>query len=133
MGSGRVVIVNGPYIAEQHVETQILHAEHVHQESDVSHQHSECRIAEDVAYEEMNTHFRFITEKCVKNSMVEHVESHLRIACTGTAETLWKCIHEFEFMGYLSTKDIDATKIYNALCEHFGALNFTERNFRKYR
>ena len=130
MGSRRVFIINGSYIAEQHVGTQILHADKIYTDSPDNEQ---PRDVEDVAYEEMNTHFRFITEKCVKNGMVEHVESHLRIACTGTAETLWKCIHEFEFMGYLSTKDIDATKIYNALCEQFGPLNFTERNFRKYR
>ena len=129
----RNIYVAGNYIASQTIGTQILHAEHVHEYSAVSHQNSECRMAEDVAFEELHTHFCYITEKCVKNAMVEHVEAHLRIACMGTAETLWKCIHEFEFMGYLNTQNIDATKIYNALSEHFGALSFTERNFRKYR
>lgn len=33
MGSKRVIIVNGSYIAEQHVETQILHAENVYEGS----------------------------------------------------------------------------------------------------
>ena len=140
MGSKRTIIVNGPYIANQNIGTQILHAEHVHTNAPDKEQPSSewqacsgSKPVEDVPFEELNTHFCYITEKCVKNAMVEHVETHLRIACSGTAETLWKTIHEFEFMGYLSTQNIDATKIYNALSNHFGALSFTERNFRKYR
>ena len=133
----RNIYVAGNYIASQTIGTQILHAEHVHTDrfADRVQTANADRIqtVEDVAFEELNTHFYYITEKCVKNAMVEHVESHLRIACMGTAEALWKTIHEFEFMGYLSTQNIDATKIYNALSDHFGALSFTERNFRKYR
>ena len=126
----RNIYVAGNYIASQTIGTQILHADRVYTNNPDKEQPHEV---EDVAFEELNTHFCYITEKCVKNAMVEHVEAHLRIACTGTAETLWKTIHEFEFMGYLSTQNIDATKIYNALSDHFGALSFTERNFRKYR
>ena len=130
MGAKRTIIVNGSYIANQTIGTQILHADRVYTDKpDAQPPHE----VEDVAFEELNTHFCYITEKCVKNAMVEHVEAHLRIACKGTAEALWKTIHEFEFMGYLSTQNIDATKIYNALTAHFGALRFTERNFRKYR
>ena len=130
MGAKRTIIVNGSYIANQTIGTQILHADRVYTDKpDAQPPHE----VEDVAFEELNTHFCYITEKCVKNAMVEHVEAHLRIACKGTAEALWKTIHEFEFMGYLSTQNIDATKIYNALSDHFGALRFTERNFRKYR
>ena len=126
----RNIYVAGNYIASQTIGTQILHADRVYTNNPDKEQPHEV---EDVAFEELNTHFCYITEKCVKNAMVEHVEAHLRIACTGPAETLWKTIHEFEFMGYLSTQNIDATKIYNALSDHFGALSFTERNFRKYR
>lgn len=126
----RNIYVAGNYIASQTIGTQILHADRVYTNNPDKEQPHEV---EDVAFEELNTHFCYITEKCVKNAMVEHVEAHLRIACMGTAETLWKTIHEFEFMGYLSTQNIDATKIYNALSDHFGALSFTERNFRKYR
>ena len=130
MDKSRNIYVAGNYIASQTIGTQILHADRVYTNNPDKEQPHEV---EDVAFEELNTHFCYITEKCVKNAMVEHVEAHLRIACTGTAETLWKTIHEFEFMGYLSTQNIDATKIYNALSDHFGALSFTERNFRKYR
>ena len=126
----RNIYVAGNYIASQTIGTQILHADNVYTNPPDNEQPHEL---EDVAFEELNTHFCYITEKCVKNSMTEHVETHLRIACRGTAEALWETIHEFEFMGYLDTQNIDATKIYNALTEHFGPLNFTERNFRKYR
>ena len=130
MGAKRTIIVNGSYIANQTIGTQILHADRVYTDKpDAQPPHE----VEDVAFEELNTHFCYITEKCVKNAMVEHVEAHLRIACKGTAEALWKTIHEFEFMGYLSTQNIDATKIYNALTAHFGALPFGVVNFRKYR
>ena len=35
--------------------------------------------------------------------------------------------------GYLSTADVDATAIYQTFCAYFGQLNYSERNFRKYR
>lgn len=126
----RIIHVNGPYIAEQHIDTQILHAEHVYTNTPDK---QTPRVAEDVTFEELNTHFCFITDKCTQSGMAEHVEAYLSIACKGSAEALWKRIHEYELMGYLCTQNIDATKIYNALCEHFGALSFAERNFRKYR
>lgn len=130
MGSKRTIIVNGNYIARQDIGVQILHADSVYTaKPDAQPPHE----VEDVAFEEVNTRFCYITEKCVKNGMAEHVESHLRIACNGSAEALWKTIHEFEFMGYLSTQDVDATKIYNALTNHFGELPFGIVNFRKYR
>lgn len=138
MGSKRTIIVNGNYIARQDVGVQILHADKVYT-VDRSSDREKTGIrpdsvqTEDVAYEEVSTRFCFITEKCVKNGMVEHVESHLRAACKGTAEALWEMIHEFEFMGYLDTMNRDATKIYNALSEHFGTLPFGVTNFRKYR
>ena len=133
MGSKRTIIVNGNYIARQDIGVQILHADSVYTNTPDKEQPAECRIAEDVAFEELDTHFCYITEKCKKNAMVEHVEAHLRIACMGTAEALWKMIHEYEFMGYLSTQSVDATKIYNALSTYFGTLPFGVVNFRKYR
>lgn len=130
MGSKRVITVNGPYIAEMKIGTQILHADRVYTSAT---QEEQPRTAEDVAFEELNTHFCYITEKCIKAGMADRVESYLSIACKGSAEALWKCIHEYEFMGYLSTQNIDATKIYNALTAHFGTLSFDVPNFRKYR
>lgn len=109
------------------------HDTHYHNANPSAGKEQPAKTVEDVAFEEMHTHFCYITDKCAKNNMVEHVEAHLGIACKGTAEALWTCIHEFEFTGYLSTGNIDATKIYNALTEHFGALPFGVINFRKYR
>ena len=130
MGAKRTIIVNGSYIANQTIGTQILHADRVYTDKpDAQPPHE----VEDVAFEELNTHFCYITEKCIKNGMAERVEAYLSIACKGSAEALWKCIHEYEFMGYLCTENIDATKIYNALTEHFGPLSFDIPNFRKYR
>ena len=75
-------------------------------------------------------YFCNITPKCFQNHMTDHVEMHLRKACAGKTKTLWKAIHEYEMMGYLDTKDLNAAEIYRALTEHFGQLPFTERAFR---
>ena len=91
------------------------------------------RKVEDVEFEEIQNHFRYITPACRKAGMVEHVENHLRTACSGSAEALWKCIHEYEMMEYLSTQVIDASTIYDEICAYFGALPYDKRNFRKYR
>lgn len=130
MDKSRNIYVAGNYIASQTIGTQILRADRVYTNAPDKEQPHEV---EDVTFEEINNHFRYITEKCRKNSMVEHVETHLRVACCGTAEALWKTIHEYEQMEYLCTQQIDAAKIYNALTEYFGAPPFSERNFRKYR
>ena len=74
--------------------------------------------------------FEFITEQCRKEGKVEAVEAELRAACKGTAVGMWKTIRTNEALGYLSTKDVAASKIYKALCDYFGELPYNERNFR---
>ena len=74
--------------------------------------------------------FEFITEQCRKEGKVESVETELRAACKGTAVGMWKTIRTNEALGYLSTKDVAASKIYKALCDYFGELPYNERNFR---
>lgn len=91
------------------------------------------RVVEDVPFEEVNSRFCYITPKCVKDNMVEHVEKHLRAACYGTAQELWECIHQYELMDYLSTESEDASKIYGAIKEYFMPLGYTDRQFRKKR
>ena len=125
----RIINVAGNFIAEQHIGTYIAHAEHVHTNQPDAHP----RIAEDVTFEEVQNQFRYITPACRKAGMVEHVENHLRTACTGSAEALWKCIHEYEMMDYLGTQVIDASTLYDEICAYFGALPYDKRNFRKYR
>lgn len=127
----RIINVAGNFIAEQHIGTYIAHAEHVH--TNQPDNTSEPRIAEDVTFEEVHQHFRYITQACRKANMVEHVENHLRTACSGSAEALWKGIHEYEMMGFLSTELVDASTLYDAICAYFGALSYDKRNFRKYR
>lgn len=127
----RTIVVNGQYIAQMHIGTQILHADHVHYAPTPHAQ--QTRVAEDVAYEEVRQGFPYITDICVQKGMQQHVENHLRTACSGTAEALWKCIHEYEFMGFLSTTNLPASTIFAAICAYFGQLPYDERNFRKYR
>lgn len=91
------------------------------------------REVEDIPFEEITNRFCYITPKCVKDNMVEHVEKHLRAACYGTAEDLWNCIHDYERMDYLTTANIDATKIHAAICAYFMPLKYTDRQFRKKR
>ncbi len=126
-----IIHVTGDYIARQYVDMQILHADHVHYAPDAHV--GQTRVAEDVAYEEVRKGFQYITDLCVQKGMQQHVENHLRTACLGTAEALWKCIHEYELMGYLSTASLPAATIFAVICAYFGQLPYDERNFRKYR
>ncbi|MCR5533116.1 MAG: hypothetical protein K6F10_04470 [Paludibacteraceae bacterium] len=91
------------------------------------------REAEDVPFEEVDTHFSHITELCRQKNMVDHVENTLRAACCGSAEELWKRIHEFEFMGYLDTAGMSSEQLYRDICAFWGQLKYTSRNFNKYR
>jgi hypothetical protein len=88
---------------------------------------------EEVEFEEISIYFPYITQECIKKNMAEHVENHLNTACNASAKALWKCIHDYEMMDYLATKDVDTTGIYNAICKHFGPLAYSLRNFTKYR
>lgn len=74
--------------------------------------------------------FEFITDLCRKEGKIEAVEAELRAASKGTAVAMWKIIRTNEALGYLSTKDVAASKIYKALVDYFGELPYNERNFR---
>jgi hypothetical protein len=74
--------------------------------------------------------FEFITDLCRKEGKVETVEAELRAASNGTAHAMWKTIRTNEALGYLSTQDVSAAKIYKALTAYFGELPYNERNFR---
>jgi len=74
--------------------------------------------------------FEFITDQCRKEGKVEAVEAELRAAAQGTAVAMWKTIRTNEALGYLSTKDVAASKIFKALTAYFGELPYNERNFR---
>ena len=96
-------------------------------------QEGQQQYIEDVTFEEVDTHFSHITELCRQKDMVDHVENTLRAACCGSAEELWKRIHDFEFMGYLDTAGMSSEQLYRDICAFFFLLNYTPRNFNKYR
>ncbi len=74
--------------------------------------------------------FEYITDQCRKEGKAEAVEAELRAAAKGTAVAMWKTIRTNEALGYLSTKNLAASKIYKALTAYFGPLPYNERNFR---
>ena len=74
--------------------------------------------------------FEYITDQCREKGKAEAVEAELRAASKGTAVAMWKTIRTNEALGYLSTKNLAASKIYKALTAYFGPLPYNERNFR---
>lgn len=79
---------------------------------------------------ESNESFSLLTDECHVEKKEAKVISELRAACKGTAVGLWKVIRENEALGYLGTRDLEASVIYRAFTEYFGKLPYTERNFR---
>ena len=90
MGKHNNIFVAGDFIARQDIGTQILHAEHVHQESAFSRQYSDScassRVVEDVEFEEVGT----ATEK--------RTESFPFVVATKLAELELYSLSEFEKM-----------------------------------
>ena len=74
--------------------------------------------------------FSLLTDQCVAEGKEAKVISELRAACKGTAPALWKVIRTNEALGYLGTRDLEASVIYRAFTDYFGKLPYTERNFR---
>ena len=85
---------------------------------------------EEVAFVEVHTEFSLLTEQCRKENKVSAVEAELRAACKGTAVELWRVIRTNEALGYLSAESLSTAKVYRAFTDYFGALPYTERNFR---
>ena len=123
-------------IKDSSINELVLGGKHIHYAESAPQYNPETkpeREVEDVSFEEVSYRFPYITPECIKKGMVAHVENHLRVACSGSAEALWKCIHEYETMGYLSTANVGDSELYRALEIHFGALPYGLRNFSKYR
>ncbi len=74
--------------------------------------------------------FSLLTDACIAEGKEAKVISELRAACKGTAPALWKVIRTNEALGYLGTRELEASVIYRAFTEYFGKLPYTERNFR---
>lgn len=75
--------------------------------------------------------FCCITKEAYKQGKAQVVENELRSACV-SAPKLIKAIRTNEALGYLDTKNLSSTELYDLLNEHFG-LPFKPRNFAKYR
>ena len=86
--------------------------------------------AEEVAFEEVHTEFSLLTEQCRRENKMSAVEAELRAACKGPAVELWRVIRTNEALGYLSANRLSTAKVYRAFTDYFGALPYTERNFR---
>lgn len=78
-----------------------------------------------------NELFCRITQKAYDMQQAQAVEHELRSAAI-SAPKLVRAIRTNEALGYLDTKNLSSTDLYNLLNEHFG-LTFKQRNFAKYR
>lgn len=99
-------------------------------QSVVEPQKKEPPQTEEVAFEEVRTEFSLLTEQCRRENKVSSVEAELRAACQGTAVELWRVIRTNEALGYVSANCLSTAKVYRAFTDYFGALPYTERNFR---
>lgn len=124
----RNIIVKGDYIAAQHIDTQILHADHVHYAPAPSA--GQTHMAEDVDYEEVRQGFPLLTDQCHKENKVAAVEAQLKAACQGTAVELWRVMRLNEALGYMAVSRLNTRAVYNAIQDYFGPLPYSERNFR---
>jgi len=89
--------------------------------------------AEDSSFASDNlsdSHFPYLTQKCIQEKRVDAVEAEIQAARKGTAETMWRTLWNNENLGYLEVEPIDATTLYRAIEKHYGKLPYTERNFR---
>ena len=86
--------------------------------------------AQEVAFEDVHSEFSLLTELCKKENKVSSVVAELRAACQGTAVELWRVIRTNEALGYVSANSLSTAKVYRAFTDYFGALPYTERNFR---
>lgn len=69
-----------------------------------------------------------ITETAYREGKAKQVEDDLRSACV-SAPKLIRAINLYEALGYLDTKNLSSTNLYNLLNEHFG-LAFKPRAFQ---
>ena len=75
--------------------------------------------------------FSRITQAAYDKGIAQQVEDELRGACF-SAPMLIKTIRMYEALGYLDTKSLSSSYLYQLLHEHFG-LPFQPRCFRYYR
>lgn len=124
--------IAGNYIAEQNID--------IHDNTNCTIYATEAPNKEDVPQldKEKETngtaahHFALLTAQCVKEGKAEIVEAELRSAAKGSAHKLVQCIRTNEALGYLDTKNMSSTELFNELNRFFG-LGYKLRNFTRYR
>ena len=72
-----------------------------------------------------------ITKEAIEKGKGQEVEDELRSASV-SAPKLIKAINTNEALGYLDTKNLNSSELYQLLDEHYG-LTFGLSNFRRYR
>ncbi len=82
--------------------------------------------------EQAQARFALLTAQCIQEGKAEAVEAELRSAANGSAAKLVAAIRTNEALGYLDTKNMSSTELYNVLNRHFG-LRYKLRNFTRYR
>ena len=76
-------------------------------------------------------YFCRITEAAISAGKAQQIDDELRSAAV-SAPKLIKAIRTNEALGYLDTKNLSSTELYNLLNEHY-ELTFKLRNFSRYR
>ena len=72
-----------------------------------------------------------ITKAAYDKGIAQQVDDELRSACV-SAPKLVKALNSNEALGYLDTKNLNSSELYQLLDEHYG-LTFGLSNFRRYR
>ena len=147
MGKHNNIFVAGDFIARQDIGTQILHAEHVHQESAFSHQYSDsctsARVVEDVEFEEVGT----ATEKraeaypfVVAAKLAEldlyslpEFEKMYRKAADDGAPVFAKFLKQYQKLSVLDFGVLNKKQIFAELLAFFpNEIRYNYRNFATY-
>ena len=147
MGKHNNIFVAGDFIARQDIGTQILHAEHVHQEPAFSRQYSDScassRVVEDVEFEEVGAATEKRSESfpfVVATKLAElelyslpEFEKMYRDAAAGGAPVFAKFLKQYQKLGVLDFGLLNKKQIFAELLAFFPTeIRYNYRNFATY-
>jgi len=147
MGKHNNIFVAGDFIARQDIGTQILHAEHVHQEPAFSRQYSDScassRVVEDVEFEEVGAATEKRSESLpfvVATKLAElelyslpEFEKMYRDAAAGGAPVFAKFLKQYQKLGVLDFGLLNKKQIFAELLAFFPTeIRYNYRNFATY-
>ena len=126
-----IINVAGNYIAQQHIDIHDNPHATIYatapQEASSTSTASAQQEAEPAPKAE---YFCRITEAAISAGKAQQIDDELRSAAV-SAPKLIKAIRTNEALGYLDTKNLSSTELYNLLNEHY-ELTFKLRNFSRY-